>query len=84
MGDGRPTPARFNASTKEQGKRAIMAEKSKKPPMATKDECPDCQGKDFDLLGRFEEGHGQWVEHRQCAKPKCRKVYRRPMNAPSN
>ncbi len=47
-----------------------------RPLMAATDGCPKCQEKEFDPLGRLEEGLGQWTEHRKCAK--CGHIYRRP------
>jgi hypothetical protein len=49
-----------------------------RPPVAVTDECPKCHEKKFVPLGRFEEGLGQWVEHRKCANAKCGQIYRRP------
>ena len=59
-----------------------MAEKSNNPPMALADECPQWPDKDFIVRGAFQEGLGQWVEHRECTKPECKTVYRRLASMP--
>ncbi len=57
-----------------------MGGKPPKRKFTTTGRCPDCDSKDFNILTRQEE-QGRWVEHRQCANPKCQAVYQHSYTA---